>query len=248
VVWGFNINTLEDKKGAYLHNPKIKRIIGITGVVIFISFILIISYVVVDKFGNIIENSLKIREVVAGYGMWAYLVFSLVNIFQIFFAPVPGHIVTVSSGILFGSFRGIIITWVSIIIGGSAVMVFSRFFGHKMIYYLLDEKAQNFEMEVTKRGIPFILLLSIFPNPIGDGLFYLAGITNVPLKLLIPLIAFGRLPGIVVSVIVGDRLFTAGIKGWIIAGVGFLIAVILYIIFGKKLEILFERIIKRGNL
>ncbi len=233
-------------KGALLYNPTIKRIIGISGLVVFISFILIISFVVVVTFGDIIENPLKIREAMAGYGVWGYLLFSLINIFQIFFAPVPGHIVTVSSGILFGSFRGIIITWVSVIIGSSAVMFFSRFFGHKLLYYLLDENAQRFETEVTRRGVPFILLLSIFPNPIGDGLYYLAGITNVPLKLLIPMIAFGRLPGIIVSVVIGDKLFTAGIKGWILGGIGFVIIIILYIILGKRLERLFQRLLKKG--
>lgn len=230
-----------------MYNPIIKRIIGIMGLVVFVFFILIISLIVVATFGDIMENPLKIREAVAGYGVWGYLVFSLINIFQIFFAPVPGHIVTVSSGILFGSFRGIIVTWVSVIIGGSAVMFFSRFFGHKMLYYLLDERAQRFETEVTRRGIPFILLLSIFPNPIGDGLYYLAGITNVPLRLLIPMIAFGRLPGIIVSVVIGDKLFTAGIKGWIFGGIGFVIILVLYAIFGKKLETMFERILKKAH-
>jgi uncharacterized membrane protein YdjX (TVP38/TMEM64 family) len=236
------------KEGGLVHQSTARRVIGIVGAAVFISFIFIVSYLVVTRFGDVIRNPLKVREVMIGYGLRGYVAFSIINIFQIFFAPVPGHVVTVSSGIFFGFFRGIIISWISVIIGGSMVMVISRSLGKKLLFYLLDEKAYRFEAAVTRRGIPFILFLSIFPNPIGDGLFYLAGITNVPLKILIPLIALGRLPGIVVSVLLGDRLFMAGIKGWIIGGLGLLTAVILYVIFDKKIERLFEKIIKFEDL
>jgi uncharacterized membrane protein YdjX (TVP38/TMEM64 family) len=167
--------------------------------------------------------------------------FMLLNIFQIIFAPVPGNVVTISSGILFGLLRGIIITWSSVIIGGSIVLVIARAFGRRMFEYLLDEKAQKFESLITRKGISFILLLSIFPNPIGDGLFYLAGLTTIRLRILIPLIALGRLPGIVLAVFLGDRLLTAGIAGWLLAGLGFLTVVVLYLILGKRIERIFER-------
>jgi uncharacterized membrane protein YdjX (TVP38/TMEM64 family) len=222
----------------------IKRLIGIAGIIVFILFIVLVSVVFVQRFGDIVKNPAAVRDTVLSYGMWSYLVFSLFNIFQIIFAPVPGHVVTVSSGILFGFIRGTLVTWVSVVIGGSIVMFAARYFGKKMLDYLLDEKAKKFEADVTRKGIPFILLLSIFPNPLGDGLFYLAGITNVPLRVLIPLIAAGRLPGIIISVLLGDWLLTAGILGWIIGIAGFLIAVILYLLLGKRIEALFERFVR----
>jgi len=228
-------------------NPKAKKVIGIIGLVVFVCFILIVSYIFVSRFGEITENPQKIRAIVLEYGVWGYLFFALLNIFQIIFAPVPGNVVTISSGMLFGFFRGIIITWVSVIIGGSIVMVIARAFGRRMLEYLLNEKAQKFESLITRKGVSFILLLSIFPNPIGDGLFYLAGLTTIRLKILIPLIALGRLPGIVLAVFLGDMLLTAGIAAWIFAGLGFLTVLGLYFIFGQKIEKLFEKFIVPSN-
>lgn len=228
-------------------NPKIKRVVGIIGLVVFVCFIFIVSYVFVSRFGEITENPQKIRDIVLGYGVWGYLFFALFNIFQIIFAPVPGHVVTISSGILFGFLRGIIVTWVSVIVGGSIVMVIARAFGRRMLEYLLDEKAQRFENLITRKGISFILLLSILPNPIGDGLFYLAGLTTIPLKILIPLIALGRLPGVLLSVFFGNALLTAGIGTWIFGGLGFLTAVGLYFVFGNRIEKLFEKFIVPSN-
>lgn len=225
-------------------NPRTKRTVGIIGLAVFTCFILIVSYAFVSRFGEFSENPTKIRDVVLGYGVWGYLVFSLINIFQVIFAPVPGNVVTVSSGILFGFVRGVLVTWVSVIIGGSIAMVIARSFGRKMLEYLLDEKAQRFEATITRKGLPFILLLSVFPNPIGDGLFYLAGLTTIRLRILIPIIAFGRLPGIVLSVFLGDTLLTAGIAGWILGGFGLLIIVILYLTFGSRIERLFENVMR----
>lgn len=224
---------------------KVKKVIGIVGIIVFIAFILVVSLLVINKFGDIIKNPQEIRKITAGFGVWGYLFFIILNIIQIFFAPIPGHFLNISSGIIFGAFGGIIVSWIGVIAGGTIVMALARYFGKKILYYLLDKKARGFEEEITKRGLPFILFLSIFPNPIGDGLFYLAGITDVPFKVLIPLIFLGRLPGIIVSVLVGDRILNTGIKGWIIGGVGLLIAFTLYLIFGKKIEIFFERFIKR---
>ena len=59
------------------------------------------------------------------------------------------------------------------------------------------------------------------------------------------MIAAGRLPGIIISVLFGDWLLTAGVVGWIIGIAGFTIAIILYMIFGKKIEIVFERFVDR---
>jgi len=226
-------------------NPMRKRLIGIAGLSVFIAVIFIVSYLFIKNFGTLIENPLEIRKIMAHYGIFAYLIFALLNIFQILFAPVPGQVLTVSSGILFGFLKGIIITWVSIIIGGSVAMIISRILGKKILYYLLDENAKKFEATITKRGIAFILFLAIFPNPIGDGIFYLAGITDVPLKILIPMITLGRLPGIVISVLIGDKLLSAGSKGWLIGGIGFLLAILFYILFRKKLEMIFERMIQK---
>lgn len=199
----------------------------------------------IKRFGSTIKNPMKMREIIAGYGTWGYLFFFLLYIFQIFFAPVPGNVLNVSSGILFGLLKGIILSWGAVILGGSLTMAFSRIFGEKVLNYLLDEKARNFQRVITRKGISFILFLAIFPNPVGDGVYYLAGVTDAPLKVLIPLVSLGRLPGIIVSVLIGDKILTTGIKGWIIGGAGFLLAVLLYIIFGKKFEVFFEKVLKK---
>ena len=124
-------------------------------------------------------------------------------------------------------------------------MFISRMFGKKAIEILLDEKAERFEKIITHRGIPFIFLLATLPNPIGDTLFYLVGLTNIPFSLLVIVIALGRLPGTIIAVLIGDTLLLTGIRGWIVAGIGLVAVIALYFIFGRRLENYFERIINK---
>ncbi len=202
-------------------------------------------FIVNKSFWSIFKNPLLLRETVRQNEGVGVMLFILLYILQILFAPLPGQVLTVSSGMLFGTIKGIMVCWLSIIIGGFLAMALSRFFGKKLVKFFLDDKARKFEEKITRKGIPVLILLSIFPNPIGDGIFYLAGLTSVPLKVLIILFSLGRLPGIVISVYIGDKIITYGMKGLIVAGMGFIIAIICYLIFRRKFERLFEHAMEK---
>jgi uncharacterized membrane protein YdjX (TVP38/TMEM64 family) len=91
--------------------------------------------------------------------------------------------------------------------------------------------------------LSFILFLAIFPTPLGDGVFYLAGLTTIALKVLVPIIALGRLPGIVIWVLLGDKILGAGVAGWIIGILGSFCAVGLYLVFQKRFEAFFDKMV-----
>ncbi len=222
-----------------------RKILAVVSLIIYLAIVIVVSVIFVRQFGSLVNDPEQIRDKIERSGIVGYFIFAILNIFQIVFAPVPGHIFTVSSGFLFGAVKGIIVTWTSIIIGGSIAMFISRLFGKKAIEILLDEKAQRLEKIITRRGIPFIFLLAALPNPIGDTLFYLVGLTNIPFSLLVIVIAIGRLPGTIVAVLIGDTLLMTGVRGWIIAGLGLIAIIVLYLIFGRFLENYFEKIINK---
>ncbi len=145
-----------------------KKILGVVSLCIFLGVIISISMIFIKKFGTVIESPVEIRKIIAGYGVWAYLIYFLIYIFQIFFAPVPGQVLNVASGMLFGPVRGFLVSWSSVIVGGFLAMLVSRYLGKKILQWFLEEKALGFERELTRRGLPMILFLAIFPNPIGD--------------------------------------------------------------------------------
>lgn len=229
----------------FMNEERTRRIIGIFGLAVILFVVIIVSFVYVGRFGQILEDPHRTRDFVAAYGAWGYLVYGVMNVIQVLFAPIPGLVLTVSSGVIFGLVGGIIASWVSVLIGGWAAMLVARLFGRKIVYYIMDKQAKRFESQMSGKGVPLIFLLSLIPNPIGDGIFYLAGLTDVPFRILIPVIAFARLPGIVISVFLGNELLEFDARRWVMGGVGFVIIVVAYFIFGKRLEVLFSRIMKK---
>ncbi|MEO0095623.1 MAG: VTT domain-containing protein [candidate division WOR-3 bacterium] len=227
---------------------KIKRFFGFFGVIVFFTIIVLVSIIFVKNFKFIINDPEAVRDSIQRYGLISYFVYFLLYIFQIFFAPIPGQVLNVASGMLFGPLKGFLLSWIAVIVGGFLAMLVSRFFGKKMLDIFTEERALHFKQMITKKGLPLILFLAIFPNPIGDGLFYLAGLTTIPLKILVVLIAFCRIPGILIYVAAGDRIMSMGIKGWVMGGVGFLIALILYFLLRKKVEKFFEKYINKFNI
>lgn len=222
-----------------------KKIIGLAGILLFLAFVIIVTVLILQRYGSILTNPGEIRKAALGYGIWSFAFFICCNVMQIIFAPIPGHFINIAAGIVFGTVRGIVISWIGMAAGGSLVMLLARYAGKKILYYILDEKALRFETEISKKGLPFLLLLAVFPNPIGDGLFYLAGITAIPLRIIMPLIFLGRIPGIALSVVIGDKFYGAFARQWIVGIIGILCVIILYFVAGKRIEKMFEGIWKR---
>ena len=228
-----------------MSEPKIRRLLGIVGLAVIVAVVFLVSAAFVGKFGELLENPQRIRDFISVYGGWGYVVYGFLNIIQVLFAPIPGLVLTVSSGIVFGILNGIIASWVSVMIGGYCAMLIARLLGRRFLYYVLDERARKFEGQISGKNVPLIFLLSLIPNPLGDGLFYLAGLTGVSFRILIPVIAIARLPGIAISVALGNELLAFDTRRWIIGGVGLVVIIAAYFTFGKRLEAFFARVMKR---
>ncbi|MEO0129563.1 MAG: VTT domain-containing protein [candidate division WOR-3 bacterium] len=227
---------------------KIKRFFGFFGAIVFFTIIVSVSIIFVKNFNFIVNDPEAVRDAIQRYGLVSYFIYFLLYIFQIFFAPIPGQVLNIASGMLFGPLKGFLVSWLAVIVGGFLAMLVARIFGKKILYLFAEGGTLRLEQMITKKGLPLILFLAIFPNPIGDGLFYLAGLTMIPLKVLIVIIGFCRIPGILIYVVAGDRIMAMGIKGWVMGGVGFLIALILYFLLRKKVEEFFEKHINKFNI
>ncbi len=222
-----------------------RRLIGIFGTLIFVAIFLMMSWMIIIRFGFALSDPDRFRELIRSYGNRGYLIFTALYVMQIVFAPIPGQVLQLSSGVLFGVGRGLLISAVAIVLGGGLVIILTRLIGRRILYYLLDERAQKFEQAVTRRGLPFILFLALIPNPIGDAVYFLAGLTNLPLAILIPTMTAARLPGVAIWIFFGDRILKSGLTGGIIGSSLLITASLLYLVFHRHYENFFDRLARR---
>lgn len=163
------------------------------------------------------------RTWVGQFGLWAPLVYMGLFALQILIAPMPGQFMGVMSGYIFGIFLGSLYSIIALAIGAGLAMVIARHFGRPLLErFVAPEQLQLWERKLYMRSPVNWGLLFVFPVP--DFVFYLAGLSSIPLIRLIPSIIVGRSIGLIFAGVAGG--LTAQLPPeWVLMKWAFLIAV-----------------------
>jgi uncharacterized membrane protein YdjX (TVP38/TMEM64 family) len=79
-------------------------------------------------------------------------------------------------------------------------MILGRRFGRPLIDRLIDPNSMaTFDRFTEKRGPIFFLIIFVMPWVPDDLACYAIGLSRLPLKLMIPLAAVGRMPSVIVQ-------------------------------------------------
>ena len=145
----------------------------------------------------------QLRSWIAGFGTLAPLAYIGIYILQIVVAPVPGNFMGVLAGYMFGAFWGALYGALALTIGISLVVGLSRTFGRPLIErFFAAEQIQAWEGKLRIRSPMTWCILFMFPVP--DLLIYMAGLSSVRLRVLLPAIIGGRVISIILANLVGD--------------------------------------------
>ena len=174
--------------------------------------------------------------------VWGSIIFSIICAVQVVVAFVPGEIVEVAAGVLFGPWWGTLFCLVAETLGSVIVIVLVRKFGRRLVESLYPrEKIDSLPIlkDPQKRNT-FIFLLFAIPGTPKDFITYIIGLTQVSIPMYILLTFFARIPSIITSTFMGasigeGKLTQAAIiltATAIISGIGYLV----YLYIQKKSE------------
>lgn len=127
---------------------------------------------------------------------------------QVIVALVPGEVVEVSAGLLFGWWQGLIICIVGMTLGSIVVILLVRRFGRRFVEaFYPPEKIDTLPIlnDPSKRNF-MTFLLFLIPGTPKDLLTYVVGLTRMSIPLYIVITSFARIPSIVVSTLSGDAV------------------------------------------
>ena len=153
----------------------------------------------------VLTDGPALRAFVAGYGIWAPAVLVVLQAAQVVLAPVPGQLLAVAAGYLFGVWWGTLYNMVGVTLGSIAAFWLSRRFGRAYVERVVHEDAlARFDAvgEEYARSVLFVCFL--VPGLPDDVLCFAGGLTRVPLYQLVGLAVVGRLPGFLLANAVGD--------------------------------------------
>ena len=136
------------------------------------------------------------------------MIFMLVCAVQVVFAFIPGEVVEIAAGVLFGPWWGTLFCLVAETMGSVIVILLVRKFGRGFVESLYPrEKIDALPiLNDRKKRNAFIFLLFAIPGTPKDFLTYLIGLTQVSIPTYILLTAFARIPSVITSTFAGSSI------------------------------------------
>ncbi len=181
------------------------------------------------------------RETLAGLGLWAPLIFSLLQCGQVILTVVPGAITTMAGGAFFGAGPGFLYSYVGVITGSCIVFWLARRYGQRLVRRMVGPMVhQKYESFVTAEGAltrtrVFLLVAMVLPLFPDDLICLMAGLSPLPFWQFLLIIGIGRVWGLLVSALVGSGLH---VSWWVPAAVAlvFVVLGVLAIRYARRLE------------
>ncbi len=171
-----------------------------------------------DAIWKLFASDLGLREWIRQWGAWAPIVFMAIQAIQVIVFVIPGEVPQIAGGYLFGVWYGSLLSVTGILIGSTAAFFLGRALGTPFVEALFPrgqvERVRALLVSARARIIFFLLFL--IPGIPKDILCYAAGVTPLGFPYFIAVSTLGRLPGIVVSAVIGNA---AASSKWVLTAI-----------------------------
>jgi uncharacterized membrane protein YdjX (TVP38/TMEM64 family) len=151
---------------------------------------------------EIISDRARFQAFVDELGWYGPIVLVFFNALQIVVAPVPGYIVQLAAGYLYGTWWGGLWSTLGVFVGSMTAMWLARTYGRPLVERVIGaHRLHHWEDVIHSDSIYiwFILLL----GPTGDAPFYLAGLAQVRFVHIALITLLLRVPSLFVAAAVG---------------------------------------------
>jgi len=189
-------------------NKKLKLIFKFFILFLFLSFIFYITVKYTPIIYNIISDPEKFKNFLNSYGKINIFVFIFFQALQVVIAAIPGELIQIAGGYIYGIYWGTLYSIIGIFIGSVVTFFISRIFGFSIIKTLIPQnQIDKFNFLINNRNAEIALfVLFLIPGIPKDVLVYISGLTPIkPIKFFfISMIA--RFPAILASSYIGTSL------------------------------------------
>jgi len=175
------------------------------------------------------KNPQYIRDYLAGYGNYGFLVYILIQVIQVIIVIIPGDLVMICAGFVYGIPLGFVLSYIGLMLGSMIVFYISRFFGYEIVSkFIAKEKIEKLSgiLNSTK-GTVGLFIVCCIPFIPKDLMMYVAGITPVKASRLFLVYGLSRIPATMIWVSVGANAFE---KDWLDLGITIAIMLVLLVI------------------
>jgi uncharacterized membrane protein YdjX (TVP38/TMEM64 family) len=137
-----------------------------------------------------------LRQTLSEWGIWAPVIFILLQALQVIVAPIPGEVTGVLGGFLFGEWYGLLYSLVGMTVGSVAAFTIGRWLGARSVRALVGQQIwDRIHVVVEARGAGLCAITYFIPGLPKDMASYLFGMSSMRLWLFALVSTLGRVPG-----------------------------------------------------
>jgi len=174
-------------------------------------------------------NARELRQFIRGYGILAPVVLIGLQAAQVVLAPIPGQVLAVVAGYLFGAWWGTLYNMIGVIIGSTVAFWLSRRYGRSYVENIVHEQTlARFDSISESYARPALFVLFLVPGLPDDVLCFVGGLSDVPLWQLVVIALVGRAPAFFLVNVFGTFLET----GQFGAAIGVAVVLLLFSLLG----------------
>lgn len=215
------------------------------GLIVFFAIMVLIVVLLWPYFHDLFEPGGidRIINDVRAAGPVGFLILLGLQFLQIVVAFIPGEVVQIAAGLLYGPWIGALVILVGCVISSAFIFALVHKLGAPFVQSMVPthylNKFRKFELTGKLNIVVFILFL--IPGLPKDVFTYLVPLTDMRMRTFLLLANVGRIPGIVVSTYAADGLADGRlVESVIIFAVAAVIAV-LGIVFRERIMKLLEK-------
>lgn len=188
----------------------------------------------------LVQDEAALEAFVTQLGVWGPMALVTLNAIQIIVAPLPGYVMQVAAGYLFGPIWGGIWGALGVLIGSMAAMWLARSLGRPAVErFAGSDRLNRWERLTfsTSTFVWFIILLA----PTGDLPYFMAGLSHVSFTKILLLTIAIRVPSTMIVAAAGAGVWL--FSGWQLAAIlaALALLLLLFMRYQDRLQLLIDR-------
>ena len=175
--------------------------------VIAVGLVFATLYFAVQRYASFITDAEALRVWLRQFGVLAPIVFILIQAVQVVVVPIPGQVIALTAGYLFGPLAGTVYSLTGVLIGSAVAFSLAKRYGRSFVEDVLhDDVIARFDDSVERVGVLGLFVLVLIPGLPDDAICFLSGLTTLSLSTFLVVISIGRLPAYAFTVYAGGQL------------------------------------------
>lgn len=217
------------------HKPIL--LVFLTTVIISLTIFIFWNLDYLKNFFSMFKNIENLNNFLHSFGYLAWLVYFLLQIFQVVIFVIPGELIQAAGGYMFGTYMGTLLSFGGIAIGSSLLFIVCHKYGRNFVKKFISPELHNkFIRIINSRDKRFIIfVLYLIPGIPKDSLVMICALTDIDLKNFITFSMIGRLPALFLSTYLGANIAEKEYLKAIILSILFAIFLFIVLMFKEKI-------------